>query len=396
MIDSGIYPKGYVPYDRQSAAEPNNLDAITRALLVPRASLSPSRFSESAFREFERANDRAMSEARVMAEVFSIIEGKGRHKYYSDGPNHPFNHLDSLGEDLPIPTPDSYDGVVPTQIHRQVRKDLGKHIVPCNDTSRPAAPNFYLEGKSADANPSKAKLQACHDGAVGARAMHSLQNYGAGQPQYSGNMDSFSGTYQPGNSMKLYGHHMTAPRTPDGQPEYHMTQIRAVDLTDSPASFREGAGAYRNLRDLAGVTRNSAVEVANRAARHAPNPTPSTTATRSHESRSVTYGEQSDTSPDNVAAEEAARKRHRHALTTPRPEGIGTSKAAPGCGSRHAIGSAQNKPHSVASVPRIHSRHTTARDGHEPKRQIRPSQKMRDSGWDIAGGKDDGRRSRHS
>ena len=397
MIDRGIYPKGYVPYDRHSAAEPNNLDAITRALLVPRASLSPSRFPETAFREFERANDRAMNEARVMAEVFSIIEGKGRHKYYSDGPNHPFKHLDSLGEDLPTPTPDSYDGVVPTQIHRQVRKDLGKHIVPCNDTSRPAAPNFYVEGKSAEANPSKAKLQACHDGAVGARAMHSLQNYGVVEPKYDGNAYSQSASFHGGTgTLKLYTHHMTPPEAPGGRPEYHMTQLRSFSMTDNAERFREGATGYRNARDLAELQRNSFVEGANRVARHAPNLSTPPTATRSQESRSPTYREQADTSPDDVAAGEAVRKRHRHALTTTRPEDTGPTTAAPGRGSRHAIGSVENKTHSVASVPGIYSRHTMARDGNEAKRQVRPTQKVRDSGWDTARGRVGGRRSRHS
>ena len=59
-----------------------------------------------------------------------------------------------------------------TKVHR----DLGEHIVPCNNTSLPAAPNFSLEERSEGGRADVAKRQACHDGAVSARVVHSLQN----------------------------------------------------------------------------------------------------------------------------------------------------------------------------------------------------------------------------
>ena len=103
----------------------------------------------------------------------SLIAGESRkqHNYLSD---RLFNNLEPLADDLPKPNPDLYDGALPQQIDRGVRCDLGKQIVPCNNTSLPAAPNFFVEGKSEGGRADVAKRQACHDGAIGARAMHSL------------------------------------------------------------------------------------------------------------------------------------------------------------------------------------------------------------------------------
>lgn len=73
-------------------------------------------------------------------------ESRKKHYYASD---RQFNPLKPLADDLPKPVPDLYDGAVPQQIDRRVRRDLRKQIVPCNNTSLPTALNFFLEGKSA-------------------------------------------------------------------------------------------------------------------------------------------------------------------------------------------------------------------------------------------------------
>lgn len=52
--------------------------------------------------------------------------------------------------------------------------------MPTNHTRAPAAPNFFLGGGRGVAD--MAGRQACYDGALGARAMHSLRNYGKKEP----------------------------------------------------------------------------------------------------------------------------------------------------------------------------------------------------------------------
>ena len=256
-----------------------------------------------------------------MNDVFTIIEGQGRHKYHSDGPDHPFNNLEPLSEYLPRAQPDVYDGALPQHVDPRVRKDLGRYIVPCNDTSRPVAPNFFIEGKSARGRADVAKLQACHGGAVGSRGIHSLENYKTPYPRYDGKINSYSATYHPGTAtLQLFGHHMTASAPSGGLAGYHMTQIGGYHLTHNSERFREGAAAFRNLRDLADSTRNSAIEAANRVARHAPDSS-SGTVTGSRSSPSYQHEGPSDTSVDELASEVTISKRSRQtSLASSRPD----------------------------------------------------------------------------
>ncbi|POR39177.1 Uncharacterized protein TPAR_00623, partial [Tolypocladium paradoxum] len=90
----------------------------------------------------------------------------------------------------------------------------------------------------------------------------SLQNYGGTTPTYDGNAYTYSSTYQDG-TLKLYAHHIAAPITPGGLPEYHMTKLRGFDMTDSRETFVEGATAFRNARELAQRHRDSFIQIAN-------------------------------------------------------------------------------------------------------------------------------------
>ncbi len=78
--------------------------------------------------------------------------------------------------------PDLFDGTHQQDIDVSIRNpnddaSLYSHIIPTKHTNVPAVPNLFLEAKRPNANVSVAERQARYDGAYGARAMHSLQNY---------------------------------------------------------------------------------------------------------------------------------------------------------------------------------------------------------------------------
>jgi hypothetical protein len=56
--------------------------------------------------------------------------------------------------------------------------------VPFTQQDLPIAPNFFLAAKGPDGSASVAKRQACYDGALGARGIHSLQEYGKDEPVF--------------------------------------------------------------------------------------------------------------------------------------------------------------------------------------------------------------------
>ena len=74
LVDYGIY----LP-NRNS--KPTNLDDIKDHLLQRRASLSPSQFLDADFEHFAELEGNLGGESSVMADVFKIIEGKGREDY---------------------------------------------------------------------------------------------------------------------------------------------------------------------------------------------------------------------------------------------------------------------------------------------------------------------------
>jgi hypothetical protein len=95
-----------------------------------------------------------------------------------------------------------------------------------------------------------AKRQAGIDGAIGVRAMHTMQNYGEEVPGFDGNAYTISSTYHAGTgTLQLYAHHATPPTAPGGRPEYHMTQLDSYALTGKRERFIEGVTAFRNARD---------------------------------------------------------------------------------------------------------------------------------------------------
>ncbi|KAL2402650.1 hypothetical protein ABEF93_002762 [Exophiala dermatitidis] len=373
LIDAGIYPHDEI-------SQPNNAQDIRDEMAKYRASLSPSRFGDEDFKAFTRLCNRAGDEATVRADIMSIIAGESREKHYYAA-DRQFNHLEPLAADLPKAVPDLYDGAYPREIERRVRRDLGKHIVPCNNTSLPAAPNFFLEGKSEGGRADVAKRQACHDGAIGARAMHSLQNYQSAEPIYDGNAYSYSSTYHQGTAtLQHYAHHLTGPKTPGEPPECHTTLLNGFQMSGNINSFREGARGFRNTRDRAKTDRDKFIDHANQIARRASTDAPSTTLTDSCTSLSILQEDESDTSTELVAEQTTVKRtrfstveQSRHAAV---PPPIAASYATAHLGREPTV---SRQPTTSAHYLQSTTRSRASIEDGYPRRQIKPTQKVLDN-----------------
>jgi hypothetical protein len=158
--------------------------------------------------------------------------------------------------------PDIYWGTYPEQLAPSARNELAGHIIPSRMLEKPIAPNVFLEVKGPDGTETVATRQVRHDGANGASAMHSLQNYCLEEPQYGGKPYTFSFTYYHGTLTK-YSHHVTGPTTEGGRPEYHMSQMDAWSMTGKRGTFVEAATDLRNTLDLAETYRGNLIRDAN-------------------------------------------------------------------------------------------------------------------------------------
>lgn len=244
------------------ASQKLDLQQARAAIVVPRPSLSLSNFSDGAFAAFQETSYQAKDERDVLENVFPSITGPLKDSYPSTK-SMIFGNLRPLTDGTVVaPKPDIALGALPTELKPAVRNELQQHIIPSTATDRLMAPNFFVEAKGPNGSAAVMMLQARYDGAVGARGMHTLQNYGREEPAYDGKPYTYSSTYHNGQ-LQLFVHHPTAPTTPGGQPEYHMNPLSSYSVTNARETFIEGATAYRNLRDLAKQNRDTFIRDAN-------------------------------------------------------------------------------------------------------------------------------------
>lgn len=310
LIDNNIFLT-----DRsQRAANHQEWDEV---LIQPRA--SPSRSSDRSFKSFKKAVVGAQDEDEVMSKAFPKIVGNSRHP---SGQNVPFGNLEQITKKIVVPQPDWYQGELPGEGNRTLRERLNKAIVPSNRKERPFLPTYFAEAKGPDGSYTVARRQACHDGALGARVMHSLQSLG-GTEDYDGKAYAASAIYHGEGDLKLFTHHMTQPRGPGTLPHTHMNRIKALNLTDSPQSFREGRVAFRNVADKTSEYRVQFINDANRRNGIVSPPPPTIThrSPRRPLSCQAPAVESSDSDPSSSSEEEESDSGNHAEPSRTRPKG---------------------------------------------------------------------------
>ncbi|KAL9619833.1 MAG: hypothetical protein Q9160_005573 [Pyrenula sp. 1 TL-2023] len=261
LIDAGVLRYGYKYPDGRRLPLPLNWKEITQRLAQPRPLLSPSAFPEEEYEEFVRADAEAFNEDDVKASVLpAMLKAMGA----SEGAqkNVLFTNIDPITDNITQAKPDYYYGAQPEQLSHNVRIQLSKQLIPSNHSHLPAVPNYFLEAKGPDGSLAVAQRQTLHNGAIGARAIQSLQSYGQDEPIFDNNAYAISSIYH-GGTLKMYGHSSAQPNGPGTRPEYYMHQIRSFAMTDTVDSFRQGATTYKNAIDLTREHRNTAIVHAN-------------------------------------------------------------------------------------------------------------------------------------
>jgi hypothetical protein len=166
----------------------------------------------------------------------------------------------------------------------------------------PVVPNFFLAAKGPDGSLDVAGRQASYDGALGARGIHSLQNYSKDEPLYDNKAYTIASIYH-GGTLKMFTSHPSCPARSGERPEYYMTQLNEWSMTANPETFRQGATWYRNDRDWAKEQRDEAIKEANEQVnREAENRTPIV---------NVSFSTAGDTSSDETSTIESISQQSR-------------------------------------------------------------------------------------
>lgn len=315
LVDNRIYPESYEYPDGRVPPEPDNLEEINEMLIQPRSSLSPSQFTRKGFLEFRKENRYISKENRATKKVFPIIEGKITNKKCVEG-DIIFTNLEPLTDDtLKMAKPDLYYGARPEQLERRVRDELSDHIIPSTQDHLPIAPNFFVVAKGPNGTAAVAEKQACYDGALGARAMHSLQSYGAGQSIYDNKAYTITSIYSDGQ-LKMFTSHPTQPIIAGDRPGCCMNQLGAYAMTHNQESFRQGATAYRNARDWTREQRDEAIERANKRVNDSQNETLAVNAGLSTVSSFTTDASPNETDTITAPSQESRISQKKSSCTT--------------------------------------------------------------------------------
>lgn len=253
LTDNYVFP----PDDDQT---PANYQDWKEVLLQPRSSLSPSRSLDASYKSFVRTVRRAQNEDEVMSHVLPRITGRGRPP---SAQNVQFGNITALTPKIVVAKPDYYEGCSPGPGNRNIRERLDKAIIPSSRNELPFLPTFFTEAKGPDGTIAVAERQIRHDGALGARAMHSIRSIGR-RERYDNKAHTASAILHGRGDLEMFTHHMTQPRGHGTPAHTHMTPIGSWGLTNSPQTFREGRTALRNTSDMAYDHREHAIHSANR------------------------------------------------------------------------------------------------------------------------------------
>ncbi|CEJ91863.1 hypothetical protein VHEMI07551 [[Torrubiella] hemipterigena] len=263
LIDYHIFPDSYEYPDGRLPPEPTNRRAILEALERPRASLSASTFSRADFHKFQRADKHAKTAREVFYTVIPTIEGEAADGRCVVG-GIPFTNFDHLtNSTLVASSPDLFYGARPEQLDGNIRKELNGLVIPSTKHALPIAPNVFLQAKGPNTFLPGALLQACYNGALGARAMHSLQSYGQPTRFYDNKAYVLSWVYHCGTLRLFTVHPLPPPAELGGQLSFVTTHIKSWSMTGDYDYFLQGATAYRNGVDWAKQQRDEAIKEAN-------------------------------------------------------------------------------------------------------------------------------------
>ena len=262
MRERGVYVPDYRFSNGRDAPEPTNLEDMIEALSTRRASISSDEALQSMRKEFV-ACSAGHSEAYWKQTALPLLKGN-KQGFVSDSDVTMTNFDPLIKYDAVVRLkPDIYDGAASENVNPIVLEKLNNLIVPTRFDCKLVCPNFFMEVKRPEGVSAVLRRQAMHAGALGARAMHSLQNYGQRVPTYDDQAHTISVTFQEGRLL-FFAHHVT-PGVEGGIPEYFMTLIDSFEMSNR-RDFPKGVIAFRNARDWAKSTRDKLIEEANKRA----------------------------------------------------------------------------------------------------------------------------------
>jgi hypothetical protein len=273
LLDHNILPLEYDPPDGKEPEPPDNMREIE-------ADIGAARGPEPAedFQLFRKQYRRCSNEDAAL-QLLDTLEGDSAALLQS----HLIRQKQMMSNLAPLTdgnmshgSPDRAYGAAATELHRSVRQRLEGVVVPTGDKDF-ICPNFVVHAKSDSGSMKVARGQAAYDGALAARGMQALWDFGDGPPDAQAQAARVARTITctwAFGVLKMYATH----REPDSEvppaglaprefPTYVSSLIGSWIMTDEEDQFLRGLTAYRNGLDWAKRQRDEVIGRANARAR---------------------------------------------------------------------------------------------------------------------------------
>ncbi|KAG8527277.1 uncharacterized protein KY384_008021 [Bacidia gigantensis] len=259
MIDAGVYP-AFSNLHKDGPVHPTNLSSIQERLEQPRRSLSPSRFTDADFLEFQVKDHEAQSHVIILKNILPLILGSSN---VPEASEILFTNIKSVPADnFTQLKPDIYDGVDPSNLDANIRNILSRYIEPSKNSSCPCLPNAYIEVKGKNQSPQIGQYQALHDGLIGERAMLKIIQYANNDESPNNAAHTIAAIYHAGDALlTLYTMH-AIQRNEHGEQErigYRQTQLTGFKMDSRQDQWIAGATTLRNAREWAREQHENAV-----------------------------------------------------------------------------------------------------------------------------------------
>ena len=205
---------------------------------------------------FLQLNESAQNARSVIKDVLPLII---EHSDIPHSEKFAFKNLKPLTDDKSLKSTfsESYDGCLPEELNRSVRKQLEEYIVSMSNMIIPCLPTFFTECAGPAGAMRVGERHILYTDVLSARAVHHLRSF-ITDPTTALDNNAYVLTalyHSPTGMLWIYVIRAIASLSfsesfaHPKKLEYRMTLISRFNLTLSPESFRDGVRAYRNARE---------------------------------------------------------------------------------------------------------------------------------------------------
>ena len=260
LIRYKISPEGCDSLQEMNDSKSGNFKDIGLMLRQEQSSLSTSSFSYEVYHRFEKTNRVRIGRAVADSLIF-LLTGATDPECFARAIRFDFCENLTHGR-LRRACSDLFSGAVSYSLEQDVLDDLSRLIVPSMIEDCSIASNFFLEVADEYDFAEALKWTASYYGALGARGILSLQNWGKDEESSDGNAYTFTATFFDG-TLCIYATYSRASSGNIYSTEYHTTLLGSWVIIACLKDFQRGMIALHNIFALTETMREDLIAAAN-------------------------------------------------------------------------------------------------------------------------------------